>query len=120
MPDVDLDDLPTIELIPDDAPAGLDPGSRAAARALSAVIGGAGLYYPKMREDGSVTLPKVQRGERQEHYFKRIFGGESEELPEGYQGPPRPLSVQEIFQRGHCGTINAQAALKYGRDQRRR
>ena len=110
--DQDLDDLPTIECLASDEPAvaevcgGLDPH---------------GLFYPQLKPDGQhVTLPSVHRGESGNHYFDRIYSGEDEPLPDGYQGPPRPLSVKEVFQRGHCGVVNAQAALKYGGQSRGR
>lgn len=111
--DADLDDLPTIEIIAEEEKAaseGDGPG-------LTGVVGGLdphGLYYPKQREDGSVTLPRVRHGESGNHYYDRIYSGEDQGLPDGYYGPPRPLSVKEVFEKGHCGIINAQAALKYG------
>ena len=110
MAEPDLDDIPTIECIVDREPTeavcgGLDPH---------------GLFYPTQKADGSVTLPSVHKGEGGNHYFDRIYSGEDQPLPDGYQGPPRPLSVKEVFQRGHCGVVNAQAALKYGGHSRGR
>lgn len=107
MPEDELDDLPTIECLPEEGP-------------VEAVVGGQRLYIPTQRADGSVTLPAVGHHESGNHYFGRIFAGESEELPEGVYGPPRPLSVKEVFEKGHCGAVNAQAALKYARRSRGR
>ena len=112
MSEHDFDDLPTIECIDDGQPE------------VAAVVGGLdphGLFYPQLKPDGQhVTLPSVHKGESGNHYFDRIYSGEDEPLPDGYQGPPRPLSVKEVFQRGHCGVVNAQAALKFGGNSRGR
>src|SRR5262249_20885345 len=113
----DVEDAATIEIIADHEPPGAEGP-------LVAVVGGMdphGLYYPKPNKAGTAyVLPPVHRGESGKHYYDRIFSGESEPLPDGYQGPPRPLSVKEVFEKGHCGDINAQAALKYGSHSRGR